>query len=309
MTYDPTETALFHPEQQERVEFPLPWPCDAKLAEFARLAYVPFENGPVQQKLVTDAMREFGYAATRFFCDTRDPSRYRLSGTAFGAVSCNSDEAIIAFRGTRPDSFKDLVTDAYFVPTKWKGTGLVHSGFWLALKNIWPEIDAWLDSIKCRKLVLTGHSLGAALATLLADLKPSAELVTFGSPLVGNAMFAAAFKGRSVRRYVDCTDIITHVPPPPYFVHLDGLRYIDRNGVVHNLTESEISLAVDHKKAAADYWQLIWQPGNVHLRNLADHAPRNYIYSLLGSGGISQPKQGIVQQLLRWARKVRLKSN
>ena len=52
----------------------------------------------------------------------------------------------------------------------------------------------WLAGPACQhsRLILAGHSLGAALATLAATVFPPALLVTLGSPRVGDAEFVAA---------------------------------------------------------------------------------------------------------------------
>jgi hypothetical protein len=85
----------------------------------------------------------------------------------------------------------------------------------------------------------TGHSLGAALATLAAWRAGGTGVCTFGSPLVGNQVFAGNFNirfaGRTLR-YVNDFDIVTRVPPEPLafpfgrFAHVDALRWIDRTG-------------------------------------------------------------------------------
>src|SRR4029077_9259387 len=105
---------------------------------------------------------------------------------------------LVVFRGTQPDSFRDLAADASFLPTHWAGRGKVHNGFWASLKEALSPILAWLDKERPSRLIVTGHSLGAAQATLLAGLREEAELATFGSPLVGGAGFAGACSGGGV---------------------------------------------------------------------------------------------------------------
>jgi pimeloyl-ACP methyl ester carboxylesterase len=83
-------------------------------------------------------------------------------------------------------------------------------------------------------LLMTGHSLGAALATLAALDFPTAKLINFGSPLVGDAGFAAQFIDREVARYVHCCDVITRVPLPRFDrQHIMGL--FSELGDFHNL--------------------------------------------------------------------------
>lgn len=77
---------------------------------------------------------------------------------------------------------------------------------------MYPWIQEWVTS-RPGRLLLTGHSLGAALATLAATLELSAELITIGSPRVGNDEFVQLRATRAVKRFVNCADIVTRVPP------------------------------------------------------------------------------------------------
>ena len=133
--------------------------------------------------------------------------------------------------------------------------------------------------------MITGHSLGAAMATLLAAEREEAELVTFGSPRVGDPAFAALFAGRAVRRYVDCTDGVTAVPPSLIgYAHLSGERYIDHSGLAHEDSPTAEALAEDRRAGrmiyASRYAWKIWR--NVLVRELADHAPVNYVSGVSG---------------------------
>jgi predicted lipase len=77
-------------------------------------------------------------------------------------------------------------------------------------------------------LVITGHSLGGALASLAAfDLKQitgitSKEVYTFGSPRVGDSGFASAYQQRvnTTWRMTNHKDIVPHLPPKGFnFFH------------------------------------------------------------------------------------------
>ena len=142
-------------------------------------------------------------------------------------LAWNDALAIVAFRGTQADQLQDLITDATFPLGAWdqQPGELVHSGFLEALEAVWQEI-AKAEELKKRRVWFTGHSLGAALATLGGDrfargrsglgLGELGGIYTFGSPLIGNRGFVDGFNGRcGVRsfRFVNDKDGVTRVPP------------------------------------------------------------------------------------------------
>src|SRR4051812_30440618 len=71
-------------------------------------------------------------------------------------------------------------------------------GFWRAESALWPRVQDWLSKCGPGEVVVTGHSLGAAMATVTAARLPESRLVTFGSPRVGTRAFAAAFSADRV---------------------------------------------------------------------------------------------------------------
>jgi hypothetical protein len=133
------------------------------------------------------------------------------------------------------------------------------------------------------RILYTGHSLGAALATLAAALHRPAYLYTFGSPRVGDAEFAASMYGIDHARYVDCCDLVAKVPPETVgYLHVGTLRYIDRHGTIL-YTPSERTKVDDQLEASAEYlvrYAPFW--GNVLARQGADHAPINYLSAVMG---------------------------
>lgn len=277
MQYDATRLALLHPERQPPLDPALfAASGDGLAAELARLAYFRFEDDPAPLKAALNAL---GLAQVGLF---NDPA---MGSQGFAAMDA-AGTAWIAFRGTQPDSLKDLATDARAWQREWPGGGRVHAGFaraWLGAEDgLAGQVVRWLGERQAVRIVATGHSLGAALATLLAAGDERAELVTFGSPRVGDRAFAARFAGRAARRYVDCCDLITRVPPGPLYTHFGKLKYADRHGRLHTAPD-EALIAADRRAGSFGYLRRhAWRPGNVLLRGLADHAPVNYISAVLG---------------------------
>lgn len=133
-------------------------------------------------------------------------------------------ELYIIFRGT--NSKKDWITDFKF----WKKTVpydnmlskiRVHTGFINAYKskNVRPKIQSLItDDIE--RVNVTGHSYGAALATLCAiDLEynfpeKDYEVILFGSPRVGNRAFKKSYNKRIFKtfRVYNGNDIVTKIP-------------------------------------------------------------------------------------------------
>lgn len=273
---------MFRPETRPPLPIDASWNGDAIAAEFARLAYVRFETGAAKRQIVAGAAGQAGYGDVGFFNDPRGAGLDGLDAQGIAARNA-AGHAIIAFRGTQPDSLRDILTDAAAAPVNWPGPGRVHHGFWQSLEAILPQVDAWLAGHPAARLTITGHSLGAALATLLAARSETAELVTFGSPRVGNRTFARSFDGRSARRYVDCTDLVVALPPAIVYVHLGAQFYIDAVGRLFPPgAPGRPSPALDAVRANAAYGLLALRPGNAPARALADHAPINYISAILG---------------------------
>jgi hypothetical protein len=81
---------------------------------------------------------------------------------------------------------------------------------------------------------MTGHSLGAALATLGASRYGNVQGVySFGSPRVGNDVFKEKFDVKTYR-IVNNDDIVARVPPPGVYVHVGELKFIDSNGIIRD---------------------------------------------------------------------------
>ncbi|HEU4655275.1 MAG TPA: lipase family protein [Steroidobacteraceae bacterium] len=169
--------------------------------------------------------------------------------------------AILVFRGTEQE-IEDLLHDADTWPVPAFGnSAAVHRGFKRALNSVWTPIEAALKSIDC-PLFYTGHSLGAALATLAAVRRTPSAVYTFGSPRVGDARLAAKLQHVPIYRVVHGKDIVTTVPP-----ELLGFRHV---GEERHIGSSGLNDFVFDRNLLFDQ---LTTPINV----LADHAPINYV--------------------------------
>jgi pimeloyl-ACP methyl ester carboxylesterase len=280
MRYDASRTALLNPQRQPALA-PTQFHDrpDALAAELARLAYFDFERDPAPLRL---ALEEHGLNSIGLFAD---PS---VDSEGFAAID-PAGTGWIAFRGTQPDALRDLVADAKAWPQELEGGGSVHAGFleaWLG-KNpengMAAQVFSWIDRHRPARMIASGHSLGGALATLCAAEYPVIELVTIGSPRVGDSTFAARFAGRNARRIAQCADLVARVPPPLGFEHVGTLLYVDSLGELHHPAPDTRVIARDRRSAAFAYLRdYALRDGNVLVRDLADHAPINYVSALLG---------------------------
>lgn len=142
---------------------------------------------------------------------------------------------VVLFPGTNPRSVKDIVTDIRFrkkvIPYGNKASKIrVHRGFLEAYKSVRDQIhQVVLHQISDFKpVVVVGHSLGGALATLCVvdmqyNMRPQGDLythrrilhwMTFGAPRVGNAAFGRSFRVRCGRgfRFWGWWDMVVKLP-------------------------------------------------------------------------------------------------
>jgi len=144
-------------------------------------------------------------------------------------IAVGSGRRYLAFRGTQTNKPIDWIRDAQFLPRQGEYGAKVHSGFYTALDEVWDDVSAALAGTD--PVVLTGHSLGAALATLAAarleDSGQSIEGVfTFGQPRTGQREFATEFNrrlGAITYRFINHIDLVTRVP-----LLIQGYRHVGR---------------------------------------------------------------------------------
>lgn len=147
---------------------------------------------------------------------------------AVGISKASNGREIIAFRGTA--NLLDWIRDANYPQVEFHGAK-VHRGFL-------HDYQACAPLIKLRGRqppYITGHSLGAAAASLCAiDKDPEATVITFGSPRVGDLDFLERYctcglQQRSWRIY-NLQDVVPHLPPEripdPFRLTIDHFEHV-----------------------------------------------------------------------------------
>ena len=288
-------------------------------AEMSRLAYA-------SPDVIRQALSCIGFTPMGLIGGEDLEERLKLAGTqGFIAHHSGLGLTVLALRGTESDRIEDLFLDGNMLQQERQGCS-VHKGFaegWDGVRALVTEKLAGHSG----KLLVTGHSLGAAIATLAAlETEPDA-LITFGSPLVGNDKLASLLSPRTtvLHRYVDCCDLVTRVPPEkldqehvgqliaelagteglghlgaffarpafhtaafdpllhalhldPQYNHICPPLYADRTGKLRpgisakDIREDQDAARRDYKKTAS----------SAPLRDLADHAPINYVSIFTG---------------------------
>jgi len=280
MAYSAEKDDLYYPAKHA-VFFPNGRPqSDAALCvEMARLAYCELDTSfALDRDRIRKVLGRIQFTDCRFF---ETPAAANCGGShAFLALDDNKKLAVLSFRGTDKDDPTDVAEDLNVRPHPWQAGGNVHSGFDEALQEVWPEVEAALRNFNTYGFLFTGHSLGAAMATLASGLHAPKSLYTIGSPRVGDQAFVDTLQGVDNHRYVDCCDLVTRVPPELFgYAHIPGkIHYIDFDRTVRNLDPDDPVIEKDRANAEVDYLEsYAWRIGDLALRPLADHAPVNYV--------------------------------
>jgi hypothetical protein len=114
-----------------------------------------------------------------------------------------TNQYVLAFEGSQ--DLKDAKVDLNFsklVPYKNHPYAKVHGGFWSAYKSIHDEIYDLIKNHQVDNLMVVGHSLGGALATIASlDLAEvlginNILMVSLGAPRVGNFQYAQLYDSK-----------------------------------------------------------------------------------------------------------------
>ena len=194
-----------------------------QLIMFANISAITYDN-PKDSKA---KFKSFGFNIVDFF-DIEGAQAYLLKDM--------NGIHVLSFRGTEVTEKSDVLADLKAGKNIEACGGKVHVGFKGEINKVWPTIEKAIANIDM--LYVTGHSLGAAMATIAASRMQSkvTALVTFGSPRVGNQEFVNSLNVTHYRVQNNCDDV-TKVPFRLVgFRHHGTHKYMNFYGEFRDLT-------------------------------------------------------------------------
>lgn len=231
---------------------------------FAKLSSIAYSN----IKEAKSQVKKLGFTTVEFY-EKDGAQAYRFM---------NKTDLVIACRGTEPTEFNDISADLKALPVMAETISRVHQGFKAEVDELWPAIteDINRKANLGKTLWFCGHSLGAAMATIMSsrclhneELNNPVELYTFGSPRVGWRGYVKSL-GVVHHRWKNNNDIVTTVP-------------LWIMGYVHHGTEHYLNAYGNYRKPTGwqlvkDKWRGIWmglKQGKID--SFGDHNMSEYI--------------------------------
>lgn len=142
-----------------------------------------------------------------------------------GLVVANDTDLVMAFRGTEPGSLWDWLVDGMIARDRYlNAPGSWHQGFALAGRAVaFSTYVRAFDLYRGQRVWLTGHSLGGAIAGVVAaqlalwhEAPRVTGVYTFGAPRFADDTAARWLDGLYAGRYVRVEarrDRVPHLPP------------------------------------------------------------------------------------------------
>jgi triacylglycerol lipase len=236
----------------------------SQLLTFAHIASITYDD-PKASKI---KFKTIGYSIVEFF-DIDNAQAYLLKG--------KDGIHVLSFRGTEVSEPSDILADLKAGKNIEAIGGKIHVGFKGEINKLWPSIEKALANIE--SLYVTGHSLGAAMATIASGRMQSKvlALVTFGSPRVGNKEYVKCLTVTHYRVQNNCDDV-TKVPFRAMgFDHHGTHKYMNFYGEFRDLSpwQRVKDMARSRLKARAKGQKYI---------GVYDHMMANYIAKLEKAG-------------------------
>jgi pimeloyl-ACP methyl ester carboxylesterase len=226
----------------------------------------------------------------------------RRDGVPFVLQATTPDRVFIVIRGTRAGESTDWKANlAFELTADARLAGRVHAGFLKLVdqSGFARTLETVVDMARRdgKRLVLAGHSLGGALATLAAslvdfELRPD-RMMTFGQPQVGDRDFAESFPHDLLDRFVLGRDLVTQLPLPPFpfsfltpsYRHVGRVRHLPGDGSIREREPPGLLLdvvrALATSSASDDPFRRLFS------ESLHDHSMLGYLEALkaVGFGG------------------------
>jgi len=208
------------------------------------------------------------------------------------------DSWLIGFRGT--EDIQDLFSDINMLPDFNGDSGFKHKGFSDGVE-LFEQHPQWQDVIErikgsAKSVLITGHSLGGALATLAAHSflrrhNIQVSLYTFGQPAVGDYTYARRLH-KDIRNYIRVRRLDDPVPALPSFtqqlIALFPVRYTHA-GQLHVLGGGTI---ISRTPTAKEYQRQLQcdSPSEILYHSMSGYlasAKLSVEYGVIGSENIS----------------------
>lgn len=234
---------------------------------FANLSQISY----MDKKEAKKAVKKYGFTDVEFY-ELDGAQAYRFQ---------NTTDMVIACRGTQPNEFNDIKADLKAIPVMSETVSRVHMGFKKEVDELWPMVLEDLKSPNVERLNVwfTGHSLGAAMTTIMAsrcnndeDMPNINAVFTYGSPRVGWTKYIKSLKV-SHHRWVNNNDIVTRVP-----LNMMGYKH---HGTEHYMNAYGLERKMSSWQRLKDRWRGImmgWKGGSID--SFSDHSMVNYIANL-----------------------------
>ena len=223
------------------------------LKDYARLCNLSYRSGEEMcETYKTRPYNQNDQCSVLYHCN-KEPEFFSCKNDSQMYI-CKYDKKLsVIFRGT--ESKRDVLTDLNIIQVKMPISNTkeeeyphVHWGFYNQFQQLEPQLNKVLaeynSSNNEREIVFSGHSLGGALATIAAlkyaEQYPELEVncVTFGSPRVGNPIFAKYFDEyvNDSYRFVNDNDPVPCVPSAWRYKHVKGCRWLYHDKVLNEIT-------------------------------------------------------------------------
>ena len=196
-------------------------------AELSKLAYFKFEGGHTasassgqeSKNALSEILKHADFELIETF-STKGTQAF-ICTRKIESPSKGNDKvvAFLVFRGTERKDFTDIKTDikAKLVDVEVGGMSVqMHSGYLEAFNWVRKDIETVLGDLLHDQLIITGHSLGGALAIVTTRLLASdvkGACYTFGAPPVGAIEVSNNLK-TPVYEIINEIDIVPRLPNP-----------------------------------------------------------------------------------------------
>ncbi|MFT4888631.1 MAG: putative lipase [Pseudohongiellaceae bacterium] len=182
---------------------------------------------------------------------------------------------VVSVRGTA--NLKNVEEDAEYLQSKNPNLDIyVHKGFDRDAAIVYEDLKPHL--LTDHQIKLTGHSLGAAISTILMmylyeEGFSIARSINFGQPKVTNSHGVKKYSFLPLTRVADNNDLVPMVPPITLFDSIHGC-YEHLGDEVILLTEKDYVYLAQHdatRKSIGEFWR------RLGYESVEDHFMENYL--------------------------------